>query len=277
MQRKLSRTVRGRYLIIISFLVLSILAVLVFFSIRILRTTVESRGKAYMESSLHMLARQVDQEYRHILQISQHMTSEGVVGQQVNEILRAKDSYDLWEAKRVFTKSLQTVTAIGEQVELALYYALEDGEVFASTYLPRTDFSLSDKLKTVRNTRSIAFHAIHRSQSRISDHPVVSVCWNDTFVNEKEFAIYVEVRSSLSDLLQEMNVNEDSDYTLLQLTRTGDLCFASDPDFDTEKIFGPCCPAKALAWMVRWSGAAKSLTRISFMFLSDPSVCFIQI
>lgn len=234
MRQKLLHTVRGRYILIISFLVFGILGVIIFFSIHMIRTTVENRGRSYMESSVHMLASQVDQEYRHILQIAQHMTSEGVVGQQVNDILRAKDMYDLGEAKRVFSKSLQTVTAIGEQVELALYYSPDENDVFASTFLPRKNFSLSDELKTVRRTRHISFHAIHQSQSRISDHDVVSVSWLDTFANEKDLAIYVEVRTSLPNLLKEINENEDSDYTILQLTHSGEICYTSNPGFDTQ-------------------------------------------
>lgn len=89
-----------------------------------------------MESATHLLAEQIDQEYAHILQIAQHMTVNGMAGKQVNEILRAQTVYDLGEAKRALSVGLQTITAIGNQIELALYYSPSDNEIFATTFSP---------------------------------------------------------------------------------------------------------------------------------------------
>lgn len=241
MKRVRTHTVRGRYIQIVCLLVITILVILSFFSWRTFQVTVESRGKTYMESAVHMLASQMDQEYQHVLQISQHMTSIGVVGKKVNEILQSKNMYDLGEAKREMTGSLQTVTAIGKQVELALYYEPNTQEIFATTYPPISTFSLTEGINTVRQTRSISFHAVHKSQSRFSDYPVLSVSWPDHFSAGQDLIIYVEVRTSMSELLKEINLNAGSAYSLIQMSNKGEICYCSDPAFlqgsDLETVY----------------------------------------
>ena len=166
MFRRLFRTVRGRYVLIISFLVISILVVLSFFSYQMIRTSIESRGRAHMDSAIRMISQQLDEEYTQALQISQHMTSRGVVGKQMNEMMRAKDMYELGEAKRKLGSNLQTVTAIGKQVELSLYYSPEEGSITATTFIPKDNFNPAQGLPIARQTRSVTFHAIHESKSK---------------------------------------------------------------------------------------------------------------
>ena len=229
MRKQPIRTVRGRYILIIILLVFSILIVLSFFSYQMIQTTIENRGKSYMESSTRMIAHQMDEEYQHVLQISQHMTSHGVVGKQVNEILRSEDMYDLGEAKRAMIRNLQTVTAIGKQVELATYYMPENSSIFATTFLPRDSFSPTEGLRTVRKTKSVTFHAVHESQSRFSNHDVLSVAWPDTFASDLDLIIYVEARTSVPEMLEEVNAEETNGYMLFQLTPEEEICYCSNP------------------------------------------------
>ena len=118
----LPRTVRGRFLMINFLLMIIIFLVFAFFSISIIQSTMHNQEQAYMESSMKLLAGQIDQEYQNIIQIAQHMTSAGAVGKQLNKMFSAESVFDLSEQKRVFDSILQTVTAVGHQVELAMYY-----------------------------------------------------------------------------------------------------------------------------------------------------------
>ena len=248
MFRRLFRTVRGRYVLIISFLVISILVVLSFFSYQMIRTSIESRGRAHMDSAIRMISQQLDEEYTQALQISQHMTSRGVVGKQMNEMMRAKDMYELGEAKRKLGSNLQTVTAIGKQVELALYYSPEEGSITATTFMPKDNFNPAQGLPIARQTRSVTFHAIHESKSRFSNHPVVSVAWPDTFLFDRNLIIYVEVRTSVPELLKDINEEDASGYILFQLTKDGEICYCSHQEyanqdasvlcFDGSELFG---------------------------------------
>ena len=234
MFRRLFRTVRGRYVLIISFLVISILVVLSFFS------SIESRGRAHMDSAIRMISQQLDEEYTQALQISQHMTSRGVVGKQMNEMMRAKDMYELGEAKRKLSSNLQTVTAIGKQVELALYYSPDEDSITATTFLPKDTFNPSQGLPIARQTRSVTFHAIHESQSRISNHPVVSIAWPDTFISDRNLIIYVEVRTSVPELLKEINEEDASGYMLFQLTKDGEICYCSNQEYANQEASSLC-------------------------------------
>lgn len=229
-------SVRGRFLLIISFLVASVFLVFFVFSLRIIRLTMDTKEQDYMRSSVSIIAKQMNQEYQHIVQITQHMTSQGIVGKQLSNTLSAKTMFDLGEEKRLFDTCLQTITAIGSQVELALYYEIDQNEILTSTFPTKKTFSLTNGLNIVSQTPYVIFHAIHISQSRFSNHPVLSVSRLSTHINEKALTVYVEVRTSILDLLKEIKTDGKSNYTLLQLAQDGKLCYCSDPDFNAYEL-----------------------------------------
>ena len=234
---RLPKSVRGRFIMISSLLTASVFVVFVFFSVMIISSAMKTKEQAYMDSSLKVLTRQMDQEYRHIMQITQHMTSNGAVGKQLNKMLSTKTTFDLSEEQRQYESILQTITAIGNQVEIAMYYDCEADVIHSSTFPVKKSFSLTDGVKLVRRTNSVSFHALHTSQSRFSNHPVLSIAWPSTYINDKRMTVYVEVRSSVPALFAEINRSSESDYVLLQVSEDGRVCYSSDPSFaENEEI-----------------------------------------
>lgn len=110
-------------------------------------------------------------------------------------------------------------------------------EIYATNFPVKKTFSLAEGLSELKRTSHITFHATHTSQSRFSNHPVLSISWPSVYNNDKVLSIYVEVRTSIPALLDDLNRKNAGDYILVQLSQSGQLCYCSDPDFtDWEEL-----------------------------------------
>ena len=106
--------------------------------------------------------------------------------------------------------------------------------------MPKDNFNPAQGLPIARQTRSVTFHAIHESKSRFSNHPVVSVAWPDTFLSDRNLIIYVEVRTSVPELLKDINEEDASGYILFQLTKDGEICYCSHQEYANQDASALC-------------------------------------
>ena len=223
-------TVRGQYMLIVFLTLLGITLLIGVVSAEVVRDVVQSCGKAYMESSVQLLSEDMEREYYDILHISQHMMPQGQVGEDLNKILSAATVYDEGEAKRILARDMGLITFSIRQSELALYCDAAGQHVVTGTMSVEPSFHAKENLSTLYQNKQVTYHGIHPSQSLISNQPVISLTRTGTFYNDKEYTIYVEIRTSLPDSLDAMCKNANTAYDFLLLDVNGKICYSSQVD-----------------------------------------------
>lgn len=257
-------TVRGQYMLIVLLTLLGITILIGVVSAEVVRDVVQSRGKAYMESSVQLLSEDMEREYYDILHISQHMMPQGQVGEDLNKILSATTVYDEGEAKRMLARDMGLITVSVRQSELALYCDAAGQTVVTGTMSVDPTFHAKENLSALYQNKQVTYHAIHPSQSFISNQPVISLARSGTFYDDKEYTIYVEIRTSLLDSLEAMCKNANTSYDFLLLNADGKICYSSQPDLPIgTELFQVMSPQIFFGTWQNWTWA-RSDTRLGF-------------
>lgn len=227
---KWAHTVREQYMLIVFLTLFGIALVIGCVSAEVVHDVVQNRGKAYMESSVQLLSEDIERKYYDILIISQHMMPQGLVGKDFNNYLAAATAYDLGQAKRALYQDIGLITFSIHESELALYCDGEGQDVITGTMSVDSSFHAQNNLPVLYRNKYITYHAIHPSQSRISSHPVISIARTETFCDDNEYTIYVELRTSLLDSLEAMCESADTTYDFLLLNENGELCYSTQAE-----------------------------------------------
>jgi two-component system sensor histidine kinase YesM len=225
------KTVQGQYARVMTMTIACGMLLLGFFSLRVIRGVADNRGREYMVSSANLLRGDMEREYADLLLISQHMTPEGSVGADLNMVLSANSAYDQGKAKRDMDKDLSLITFSVRQSEIAVYCDENGSDVIVSTMSVKPSFNAAANLAELFASDQLAYHAIHQSQSYISNHPVVSLTRLGVFGDDRPLLAYAECRTGLPDSISAMTDNGGSGYILLQLDASGIVQYSSDPAF----------------------------------------------
>ena len=230
-------TVRGRYILIVSLTVLLTFIILATVSLILSVETVESRGKAYLASGCDIICETMEQEYLNALQITQQMMPEGSVGAVLSELLTLSDPFEMANTENEFRKIINTITFMSSQPELYMYCNASDGSSYLSNMSVKKTFRVQNVPVMLKSTKTIEYHPIHQSQSYVSDYPVLSVSRRVTFPEDRDFWIYVEVRTNALNILNRLSENAQAQYGLLLLNTDNKVCYSSNieyaPDMDT--------------------------------------------
>jgi two-component system sensor histidine kinase YesM len=188
--------------------------------------TQQNHSRIILETTLYQMSMEIERDYNGLLQLSQNMASSGPVGVIVEEYLHAADMYDKGMAMRKLTRAMSTYSGLNS--ELVMYFNQEkNAEVFYNFH-PVASFFQMKWRQTLYSNYILAYHAIHRSQNRISGKDVVSLERSVGFSDDQELIIYVESCTQIPSIIQTLRATQNLPYVFVQLDDSGAVCYSTD-------------------------------------------------
>jgi two-component system sensor histidine kinase YesM len=216
----------NRVLIIVSVTMIASLLLSGSISFFSLWETQQNHSRTILETALYQMSMEIDRDYYGLLQLSQNMASSGPVGIIVEEYLHAVDMYEKGMAMRKLTRAMSTYSGLNS--ELVMYFNQDkNAEVFYNFH-PVTSFFLMNWRHTLYSNYLLAYHAIHRSQNRMSGKDVVSLERKVGFSDDQELTIYVEACTQIPAIVQTLCVTQNLPYVFVQLNSSGIVCYSTD-------------------------------------------------
>ena len=112
------------------------------------------------------------------------------MGYLVDKFLNTNEPYDRSVLSRNISNNIGLITFSNPNIELILYYNLDDGRVIFNDFPPRDSFSM-ETLPNLIDSVDITYQTPHLSQNRFIMDQVVSVTRRINFSNGERWIIYV--------------------------------------------------------------------------------------
>lgn len=220
-------TIKSRFVFLISLAVIGSILTIQIISFFVFKRNVEENGKAVMSFATERLSNTIDEEYNSLMLISQMMTESGSIGSSFSKYLRASDIIEQKEAYGTMETALVTAM-FSSGINMAIYYDTESGTNYMKGYQEiAKDFSIDD-IVPLHKASSVDFQALHQSQSRYSNRPVVSVVRTDVQHGNRNIIAYLENESKCNSLMKDLCNENHSAYSFLLVDNQGKVCYCSD-------------------------------------------------
>lgn len=213
-------------IIVLAVTVFSVLAFAII-SFKTLNDAAYANGKSQLETTVMQSIAKMNQDYQTLLQLSEQLMPHGPVGQVMQELLDASDSYGLGVAKRNLARAFVIHGGLTSQV--MLYYNQSTGSITFTNYI--YDGKMAEKLhnNVIYKNVFLEFHAVHQTQYRYSSYPVISIAREAVFSNESVLVMYLELLSSVPNLINEVSSSVGVPYIFIQLDSDGAIRYSSAP------------------------------------------------
>lgn len=219
-------TISSRFTLIVSVAVIGCMLLIQMTFYSILRTTLEDHGRSTMQVANESIEMTLENNYNSLLQISQLMDTSGMIGHEFIQFMQA-ESYMQKHDTMLSVDELLTTATFSAGSNLAIYYDTVLDLNYLSGYQPvKTSFRPA-QLPAIQQTGLLIFHAVHASQSRFSNIPVVSLLRGTPSSANKDLAVYVEKPVDLDMLVDEYRKSYGYDLIFLQLDDSGAVLYSS--------------------------------------------------
>lgn len=218
-------TIRRRFALIVSVLVIGCLLLiqLTFFSIQ--HRTLQEHCRSTMEVAVESIGLMVEKDYDSLVQLSQIMDATGVIGQEFYRYLDATAYTQKYQAQMAVNELLVTVTFFSD-TSLAVYYDTAAQYDYFSQ--PIVKHFSPEALPELKQTGAVCFHTVHASQSRLHNADVVSITRRAAFFASDRIVIYAEQPINIATSLDDYFSSYGYRFTYLQLDDSGMVLYASD-------------------------------------------------
>ena len=219
-------TISSRFTLIVSVAVIGCMFLIQMAFYSILRTTLEDHGRSTMQVANESIEMTLENNYNSLLQISQLMDTSGMIGHEFIQFMQA-ESYMQKHDTMLSVDELLTTATFSAGSNLAIYYDTVLDLNYLSGYQPvKTSFRPA-QLPAIQQTGLLIFHAVHASQSRFSNIPVVSLLRGTPSSASKDLAVYIEKPVDLDMLVDEYRKSYGYDLIFLQLDDSGTVLYSS--------------------------------------------------
>jgi two-component system sensor histidine kinase YesM len=256
-------TIQSRFALINAVTITGCFLLIALSAMTTIRNVAAARSETTMDLANTSITVNTESEFDTLLQISQQMVPSGSVGRFFSEYLSADNNYEKY-LTRGNLESAFTIVMFTANAEFGTYYNTRTGENYLSNLAQmKRDFSLSQPEHVLAATHEITYHSLHVSQSHLSNYPVVSIVRKGRFAVDEDVDIYIEVRSSTPELLQELTRKNGLNYQFIQLNEDGIVCYSGSDEFP---VGSDCSDMIANASNDRWGSYIYRCTRQDFGF-----------
>lgn len=190
-----------------------------------------------MVSSLQQITDKMEQNYLDMIQVSQQMSPQGVVGYQLDSYFEAKDNYDKFQIEQQISQNLVKISFANSNIGNRLYFSPENNRNYFYNFATREGFSPM-KFDFLRKNGSVYYHPLHKSAAMVTgEWQVLSIARKITSANGVELIIYIESRMESGEFIDTISKTQHMNYILLQLDDKDKIGYSSSKEFSTGGIF----------------------------------------
>lgn len=230
-------TFRQRLILIFGVCMLGCFLLVVAVSHITLQAAEKNRVETTMKADLVQLTDLIDNEYYTLVQMSQQMTSEGIIGETMSLYLEADEPFERIRLSSDVTTSINTMIFSHKNVSLVGYLRLNEGDG-ASVKSEALFSSMTvdegvdpESLPTLMETDTLELQAPHESLNAITNREVISLTRPVQFSNGTRLVIYIESYLDPEENLESLSEIRGIPYELLEQNGNGKVLYSTCGDF----------------------------------------------
>ncbi|WP_027628589.1 sensor histidine kinase [Ruminiclostridium cellobioparum] len=231
------RTLHQRLIFIVIVEISVSLILLILVSYQTIYSIEKNKLMTSMVSSLQQITDKMEQNYLDMIQISQQMSPEGVVGYQLDSYFEAENNYDKFQIKQQITENLIKISFANSNIGSRLYYNPVNNQNYFYNFATRDNFSPL-KIDYLRKNGSVYYHSLHQSASMATGTwQVLSIARQIISANGTELVIYIESRMESDEFINTISKTQNMNYILLQLDNENKIAYSSSTEFFRGRLF----------------------------------------
>lgn len=224
-------TLRRRLALVMGICVLGCFVMMVMVSHMTLQSAERNRVETTMRADLLQLSQRMDDEYDTLLQMTQQMTVEGIIGEAFVQYLETDEPYERIQLSSDISTSINTMIFSHQDVSLVTYLQPESKTAFFST-MPFREETDPRTLYTALDGSGVSLQTPHTALNRLTDKSVISISRPVYIPGEEDLLIYVEAYLDPLAYFHEVSQIRGFPYALLLVGEDSRVCYSTCEDFD---------------------------------------------
>ncbi len=226
---------RLSFIVIVEISVSLLLLILV--SYQTIQSIEKNKLMTSMVYSLQQITDKMERSYMDMVQISQQMSPQGVVGYQLDSFFMSQTNYDRFQIKQQISENLVKISFANSSIGNRMYFDPASNEYYFYNFAAREGFSPL-KLNFLRKNGSVYYHPLHQSATMATGTwQVLSVAREITLGNGAELVIYIEARLEAEDNINAISKTQNMNYILLQLDSEDRILYSNSKNFTIGQVF----------------------------------------
>lgn len=226
---------RLSFIVIVEISVSLLLLILV--SYQTIQSIEKNKLMTSMVYSLQQITDKMERSYMDMVQISQQMSPQGVVGYQLDSFFMSQTNYDRFQIKQQISENLVKISFANSSIGNRMYFDPASNEYYFYNFAAREGFSPL-KLDFLRKNGSVYYHPLHQSATMATGTwQVLSVAREITLGNGAELVIYIEARLEAEENINAISKTQNMNYILLQLDSEDRILYSNSKNFTIGQVF----------------------------------------
>lgn len=235
-------TLRQRMLLVMGVCVLGCFILIVMVSSIMLQSSERSRVETTMRADLLQLSEMMDEKYDTLLQLSQQMSLEGIIGESLLDYMAEKEPFNRITLSSDISSSITTMLFSHQDVSLVTYVETRAQKPLFATMPFRVETDLNSFVVLMQSS-SVSLQAPHVSLNRLTNREVISLVRPVNVPEEDGIVIYVESYLDLSDYFDKLAEIRGFSYDLLLYDEEGCILFSDNETFSVGDYLPDDLPA----------------------------------
>ncbi len=225
------KTLHQRLIFIVIIEISVSLLLLILVSYQTIQSIEKNKLMTSMVSSLQQITDKMERSYLDMVQVSQQMTPQGVVGYQLESFFSSGSNYERFVINQQISENLVKISFANSSIGNRMYYDPANEEYYFYNFAARRNFSPL-KQDYLRKNGSVCYHPLHQSATMAtSTWQVLSVAREIILSNGYKLIIYIESRMDTEVIVNTISKTQNMNYILLQLDAQERVCYSSSTDF----------------------------------------------
>lgn len=230
------RSLRRRLIFTMATVYLVSMALIVSVSYHAIRSIEQNKLKTSMISDVQKLTEQMSSDYLSVMQVTQQLSPQGIVGGLVSSYLTASDPYSAYQLGIQIEENLVIATFANDSIGMLTYFSPEQDRTYFSQYTPSADFE-PNRLAVLASNGDISYNALHTPYNKVQADPVISVVRKVSFPPNGNLLIYIEAQTNTLSFVESQSETQHIGYSFLQLDSAGYVRYSGNPRFPCGSLF----------------------------------------
>lgn len=229
MKKRILNTLKKRLVLTVCVCVLGGLIPMAIVSNMLLQFSEQTRLKSILKSDLHQFSELMDKEYYTLVQMSQQMSADGLIGKDVMSYFSTAEPYERILLTSNITASINTMIFSHQNITLVAYLQPDLQDSVFSTMPVRAYPDLED-VPLVMQSDSISLQVPHQTLNSLMGKQTISITRKFPSPNGSPLYIYVESYLDLESHFQTLEQIRGFPYVFLLCREDGTILYSTGGD-----------------------------------------------
>ncbi|WP_183603243.1 sensor histidine kinase [Paenibacillus phyllosphaerae] len=234
-ERKSRITLKNRILLLFTAATLIPFILTCYASYNTISSILDKKLTSGIQSNLKQLRLSLDNTLSNLNHVSQQLSFEGSIGQQLEQFITAKQPYERSFLTNQIKNQLNLVTFTNPNIGLTMYYFHDDGTFLFENYGVKDGFDIQ-QLPVLASYYGITYYGPHISKDRFNDQYVLSALRKVELPERDDAYVYIESGFKLTQSILDLDDVSKHAYHMI-LDNNGRISYSELKAYPTNGLF----------------------------------------